>query len=153
VSRPIAQSLAAAVTATFVGFEQGMTNWDNYSVSNGNPTPDSGPWVKRWAREFYSHRSAIHGGPAPRTNDWDDLQHALIATEVYGLSVKVVLANDGTRPMTADEELAAHALDDRIERMAQPGSVLEYDWREGLLAAKKRLMIQSAAQQLAEGHS
>jgi len=55
--------------------------------------------------------------------------------------------------MSSDETLAADALDDRIQRMAQSGSVLEDDWRDGLLAAKKRLMVSQAAQQFAQGQT
>jgi hypothetical protein len=150
VTRPIAQSLADTLAATFANFEQGATTWDNRSL-NGNVTADSGPWVKRWAREFYAHRSAIHGGPAPHTSDWFDLRHALIATEVYSLSVKVLLDGDGTRAMADADNLAADALDDRIERMAQPGSVLEDDWRVALLAARSRATVAAVAEALARG--
>jgi hypothetical protein len=62
VGTPIGQNLAEAVATTFANFEQGSTTWDNRALRSGNLTADSGPWVKRWTREFYSHRSAIHGG-------------------------------------------------------------------------------------------
>jgi hypothetical protein len=150
VSRPIAQNLADAVATTFENFEQGSTTWDNRSL-NGNLTADGGPWAKRWAREFYAHRSAIHGGPAPHTNDWPDLRHALIATEVYGLSVKVLLDGDGTRAMTDADKLAADALDDRIERMARPGSALEQSWGGALIAARRRATVAAAAAELVTG--
>ena len=140
------------MATTFGNFEQGSTSWDNRSL-RGTLTADSGPWVKRWAREFYAHRSAIHGGPAPHTSDWADLRHALIATEVYGLSVKILLAGDGRRAMTEADNLAADTLDDRIERMAQPGSALEQAWRDPLVAARRRASVAAAAAALATGQT
>jgi hypothetical protein len=47
--------------------------------------------VRRWATQFYRKRNEIHGAPAT-ANNWHDWAHALLATVVYPLAVKVLLA-------------------------------------------------------------
>ena len=47
--------------------------------------------VRRWASHFYRKRNEIHGTPAT-ANSWHDWAHALLATVVYSLAVKVLLA-------------------------------------------------------------
>jgi hypothetical protein len=50
--------------------------------------------VRRWASHFYRKRNEIHGTPAT-ANSWHDWAHALLATVVYPLAVKVLLARAG----------------------------------------------------------
>ncbi len=149
ISSPrIGEKLADAVSKLFIGFTHGATTWQNSAVVSGNLTPDQGPFIKRWAREFYSHRSAIHGGTPPHSKDWADLWHALIATEVFTLSVKVLLDAEGWRPMTDEEDLAADALDARIEVLATPGADPASAWRDARLAAERRAIVAAAARDL-----
>jgi hypothetical protein len=46
--------------------------------------------VRRWASHLYRKRNEIHGAPAT-ANNWHDWAHALLATVVYPLAVKVLL--------------------------------------------------------------
>jgi hypothetical protein len=148
IHTPVAESLADAVSTLFSSFTQGSSTWQNLAVRSGRLIPDSGPWVKRWIREFYAHRSAIHGAAPPHSNDWPDLYHGLIATEVFTLSVKVLLDRDGTRSLSPEEVLATDALDDRVERLATTGTDVQAAWRDPYQAAQRRAMIAAAAQAL-----
>jgi hypothetical protein len=150
IHQPVAKSLADAVSTLFSSFTQGASTWQNLAVRSGRLHADSGPWIKRWVREFYAHRSAIHGAAPPHSSDWHDLYHGLIATEVFTLSVKVLLDRDGTRRLSSEEALAADALDDRIERLATKGTGVQVAWREPYQAAQRRMMIASAAQTLSQ---
>lgn len=149
---PIAASLADAVSALFAPFQQGSTTWQNRS-QNGNLTSDSGPWIKRWVRELYSHRSSIHGSVAPHSNDWHDLWHAVIATETFSLSVKALLDQAGTRAMTDTDRIAADALDERIESLATPGVDATAKWHEARRSAVHRATVDAVGRALTESAS
>jgi hypothetical protein len=144
-----AAGLADAVTDLLSLYEQGSTTWHNRAVSSQNLHQDQGPWVKRWMREFYDHRSAIHGQPA-HSNEWLDVWHGLIGTEVFSLSVKILLERDGVRTLTDDDKIASGALDDRIEHLAGQGVDAQATWREAYQRADRRAMVESVAQALAD---
>ena len=143
----VAEKLADGVSTLFDPFHHETTNWQNLAVSSGRLHPDQGPWVKRWVREFYAHRSAIHGG-TPHSSDWTNLWHGLIATEVFSLSAKVMFDRDGTRPLTASDASAANALDGRIEGLAKPGTDPANEWWEALQAADHRTFVNEIAEAL-----
>jgi hypothetical protein len=50
--------------------------------------------VRRWARQLYNKRNEIHGGQSTATS-WQDWAHALLATVVYPLAIKVLLTRGG----------------------------------------------------------
>ena len=100
-------------------------------------------------REFYAHRSAIHGG-TPHSSEWTDLWHGLIATEVFSLSVRVMFDRDGTRPLTASDVSAADALDKRIEGLAKPGTDPAKEWWEAPQPAGHRTLVNEVAQALSQ---
>jgi hypothetical protein len=47
-------------------------------------------------------------------NSWPDIWHGLLATEAFNLSPKVMLSDDGVRPMSDEDTLAAECFDERI---------------------------------------
>ena len=147
----VTESLANAVAVLFAHYQQGSTNWHNRSLA-GNLSPDSGPWVKRWVREFYAHRSSIHGAVPPHSNEWRQVWHGLLATEVFSLSVKVLLDQAGTRRMTETDSLAADALDARIEYLAgvASGDDATDKWRLAHQEAVHRSTVAAAARSLPE---
>ena len=56
----------------------------------------------------------------------------MIATEVFSLSVKVLLDQAGTRTMTDADKIAADAIDERIESLATPGVDATSKWLRAL---------------------
>jgi hypothetical protein len=141
----IAEKLADAVSSLFDRYHHGFTTWQNLAVSSGKLHDDEGSWTKRWVREFYAHRSAIHGG-SPHSSSWSDLWHGLLATEAFSLSVKVLLSDDGTRPMSDEDTLAAECFDERIQALAtiDPSTA----WWDARRAAQQRAMVAAAAEEL-----
>jgi hypothetical protein len=146
VSTPIGQGLADAVDGLFDAYSQGSTNWVNFSMK-GNPSPDSGPWRKRWMREFYVRRSALHSGEsAPST--WTDLFHGVIAAELFSLAVKRHLEQTGDRPLSDADRVSMDALDRRIEVLAILSSEPGDAWHEARAAAARRAMTTAVAEAL-----
>jgi hypothetical protein len=141
----IAEKLADAISSLFDRYHHGFTTWQNLAVSSGKLYDDEGSWTKRWVREFYAHRSAIHGG-SPHSSSWHDLWHGLIATEAFSLSVKVLLADDGTRPMSEEDTLAAESFDERAQGLATLDASTA--WWGARRAAQRRAMIAAIAEEL-----
>jgi len=141
----IAEKLADAVSSLFGRYHHGSTTWQNLAVSSGKLHDDAGSWSKRWVREFYAHRSAIHGG-SPHSSSWPDIWHGLLATEAFSLSVKVMLGDDGARPMSDEDNLAAECFDDRIQALAtiDPSTA----WSDARRAAQRRVMVAAAVEEL-----
>jgi hypothetical protein len=149
VSTPIGQGLADAVDVLFDGYSQGSTDWVNFSMK-GNPSPDSGPWRKRWIREFYVRRSTLHSGEsAPST--WTDLFHGVIAAELFSLAVKRHLEQAGDRCLSDVDRISMDALDRRIEVLAIDSSKPGDAWHEARSAAARRAMTAAVAEALRTG--
>jgi hypothetical protein len=146
VSGPgIAEKLADAVSTLFDRYHHGFTTWQNRAATSGKVRDDEGSWTKRWVREFYAHRSAIHGG-SPHTSSWSDLWHGLLATEAFSLSVKVLLGDIGVRPMSDDDVLAAECFDERIQALTTTAP--STGWWDAHRAASRRVMIAAMAEEL-----
>jgi hypothetical protein len=149
VSTPIGEGLADAVNGLFDGYTQGSTNWINFSLQ-GNPFPDSGPWRKRWMREFYVRRSALHSGESSPST-WTDLFHSVIAAELFSLAVKRQLEQSGQRQLSDTDRVGMDALDCRIEVLAihspNPGDA----WHEAGTAAARRAMATTTMEALRTG--
>jgi len=76
--------------------------------------------------------------------------HGLIGTEVFSLSVKILLEQEGVRALTDDDKIASGALDDRIEHLAGKSVDAQTTWREAYQRAARRAMVDSVAQALAD---
>ena len=59
-------------------------HWDRRGLTN----------ARRWLEQLRSKRNELHGRPAT-TNGWQSWAHALLATELYPLTVKALLATEG----------------------------------------------------------
>ena len=129
VSPPIAKNLGKALTDLFDADALTQTTWTDWKGRS-----QSGPWLARWVEEFYDHRSAIHGQPA-RTTVWQPWEHGLIATIVWGLSIKLLLANAGRYSLADNDRIEIQALDERIAT----GSPVQSRWGDALLHACKAL--------------
>lgn len=125
----IAKKLGQNLTALFDGYTLTPTSWNDHKGQQQN-----GPWLARWAEEFYDHRSAIHGRPA-RTSVWQPWEHGLIATVVWGLSVKLLLVDAGRYSLTDNDRTQIQALDERIAT----GSPVQARWGDALLHARRTL--------------
>lgn len=121
--------MGRALTRLFDGYALTQTTWASYKDSL-----QSGPWLVRWVEEFYDHRSAIHGRPA-RTSVWEPWEHGLIATVVWGLSVKLLLAEAGRYSLTDADRIEIQALDERIAT----GSPVHPRWADALAHAQRTL--------------
>ncbi len=93
VTGAIGKGLSDEITGLFSEFAAGFTRWHNFGLT-GRASRDEGPWRRRWMREFYVRRSAIHRGFA-REGKWTDLFHAVIAAEVFSLCIKLYLRDAG----------------------------------------------------------
>jgi hypothetical protein len=107
--RGVAQTLGARLTSLFGAFPQ--TAAPDWTLFGGKP--QSGPWIARWANEFYDQRSTIHINP-PRSNLWSQELHAVIATVVYGLAVKCLLKEVGLYELGVRDRHELTVLDPRI---------------------------------------
>jgi hypothetical protein len=143
----IGRKLADAITVTLAGFTEVTSNWDNETMA-GKLEPDSGPWRRRWMREFYVRRSALHGGDS-RPSTWDDISHTVIAAEVFSLAIKQLLAQAGEKTLTNSDLDRLDALDDRIEKLAG-SSVPGNGWNDALKAAIHRRVVAGATADLEE---
>lgn len=72
----------------------------------------TGPWAGRWALEFYDHRSSIHG--QPHSSTWQTWEHGLLATVVWALAAKALLADAGRYELTDADRCEIEALEGRI---------------------------------------
>lgn len=105
----------------------------------------TGDWLARWAEEFYDHRSAIHGAPA-RSRTWLPWEHGLVATVVWILLVKKLLADRGLYTLTRDDLIEFEALGRRVAS----GSPLGERWGDARHRASWQVTTRQAAAHLDE---
>jgi hypothetical protein len=97
--------------------------------------------VRRWATNFYHKRNEIHGAPA-KANNWHDWAHALLATVVYPLAVKVLLARAGRYELNGFDQSGIMAFPARIAyvegRGEQDQRAVGWQWQLALRDAAIR---------------
>ena len=143
-TQPVGKNLSLTIAAAFSAYPHGATSWP-YTSMSGNITTEYGPWVQSWMREYYTVRSSLHRGISVR-GTWSELNHSVIAAEVFSLLVKLELDTAGLRSLTEDDECAAEALDTRIERLATaPGHPIEAWWEPFDAARRNRTVTSMAA--------
>lgn len=130
VTSPIGLGLGQALAALWVPYAEQTTAWSSHRGRSR-----TGPWVARWAEEFYDHRSSIHGRPA-RTATWHTWEHALIATVVWALAVKLVLATARRYELTDRDEREVLALEGRLAGGKPRWGALARGCRAGRLGAR-----------------
>lgn len=140
IGTPIGENLAASIESLFNGYTQSSTTWNNTTIK-GQLRPDSGPWRKRWGREFYARRSALHSGTAT-TSVWSDLHLSVIAAELFSLAVIRKLEDAGVRPLTDKDKLRLDALDSRIEVLGAPSTTPGESWHNAFEDALQRFTSQ-----------
>lgn len=119
--------LANAVETLLSGATENQTSWTPISQAGNPMDQETGPWRRRWIREFYRMRSVLHSGQ-DRAGDWTDQFHVVIAAEVFSLSVLRLLADAGLRPLSSTELARVNALDTRIESLAARPTDIEAEW-------------------------
>jgi hypothetical protein len=78
--------------------------------------------VRRWATHFYRKRNEIHGATAT-ANNWHDWAHALLATVIYPLAVKVLLARAGRYELNGFDLTGIMALPARVACLEGSGEL------------------------------
>lgn len=110
----------------------------------------TGSWIKRWAAEFYDHRSAIHLNP-PRSNVWTPLEHGLVASVVFELVVKRLLEQAGRFVPNERDQLELLAMDGRIRR--DESGQFGDRWREAYKDAQSERLKRRIADALSDDRS
>jgi hypothetical protein len=97
--------------------------------------------VRRWANHFYGKRNEIHGAPAT-ANSWHDWAHGLLATVVYPLAVKVLLAHAGRYELNGFDQSGILAFPARVAcvegRGEQDQRAVGWQWQLALRDAAIR---------------
>jgi hypothetical protein len=97
--------------------------------------------VRRWATHFYRKRNEIHGAPAT-ANNWHDWAHGLLATVVYPLVVKVLLAHTGRCELNGFDQTGIMAFPARVAcvegRGEQDQRAVGWQWQVALRDAAIR---------------
>jgi hypothetical protein len=151
VREDVGRQLSIRVAELFSGVTQGSTNWDHIS-RRGVRQPESGPWCKRWMREFYDRRSVLHSGTGV-AGTWADFLHALIASEVFSLATFSRLDEEGVRPLEDRDRERLDALDARIEALSANPADLGAAWRQPLEDSKRRAVVTAMTESLRKGET
>lgn len=102
---------------------------------------------RRWLEHLRNKRNELHGRPAT-TSGWQTWAHALLATELYPLTVKALLARGGRYILDGIDLMKVEALPSRIRLVAGDGpfdeQMLGEAWHQAAADAAARRVARNA---------
>jgi hypothetical protein len=135
-----AGSLGQQLAALFADSPSTQTTWTDWRGRSR-----SGTWLESWLAEAYEVRSAIHG-TRPAREVWQAWEHALIATVVYELAVKLLLVDAGRYEPTDRDRDELGALNERIAG----GTPVQEHWDTAYEIARWNRVGANAAEHLSK---
>jgi hypothetical protein len=113
-------------------------HWEQQEVRN----------CRRWLDDLRRKRNELHGKPAEAVR-WQSWAHALLATELFPLAVKNLLADAGRYTLDSLDLMKVEAFPSRVALVAGPGPfdelALGEAWHQAAADAATRRVVRSAA--------